>query len=130
MTIRRKAGRIENLEAALSELPLADSPIGIGHTRWATHGPPTDENAHPHTDTARRLALVHNGIIENHGELRAELEKDGVTFTSDTDTEALAHLLGREVDRGAPTLAEALRRALRQVHGYYARRCDALRRGT
>ncbi|MCA8981729.1 MAG: glutamine--fructose-6-phosphate transaminase (isomerizing) [Planctomycetes bacterium] len=120
VSIRRKAGRIEKLEDDLRAVPLADSPIGIGHTRWATHGPPTDENAHPHTDNQRRLALVHNGIIENHSELRAELEAEGVTFSSGTDTEALAHLLGRELDRSAPSLAEALRRALRLVHGYYA----------
>ena len=120
VAIRRRAGRIEKLEEALCESPPADSQIGIGHTRWATHGPPTDANAHPHTDGAERLALVHNGIIENHGELRAELEAEGVAFKSDTDTEALAHLLGRELDRGAPTLAEAMRRALSRVHGYYA----------
>ncbi len=120
VAIRRRAGRIEKLEAALGESPPADSQIGIGHTRWATHGPPTDANAHPHTDGGERLALVHNGIIENHGELRAELEAEGVAFKSDTDTEALAHLLGRELDNGAPTLAEAMRRALSRVHGYYA----------
>ena len=117
--VRRRAGRLENLDAALAGGALEDSNVGIGHTRWATHGPPTDTNAHPHVDRAGRLALVHNGIIENYTELKRELEGEGHTFESDTDTEVLAHLVGREADRGGP-LHEALRLALQRVEGYYA----------
>ncbi len=119
IAIRRRAGRLERLEQALSDGALAAARAGIGHTRWATHGPPSDENAHPHTDREGRVALVHNGIVENWAELRGELEKDGVRFTSDTDTEVLAHLVGREMSRGADLLA-AVRRSLARVRGYYA----------
>ena len=127
VAIRRKAGRIDALEQALKDGALDGSSVGIGHTRWATHGPPTDANAHPHTDGSGRLALVHNGVIENHLELRRELEQAGVRFTSDTDTETLAHLVGRELarkdaaaDEEEGELAGAVRRALARVRGYYA----------
>ena len=119
VAIRRKAGRIEALERELVDGALEGSPVGIGHTRWATHGPPTDANAHPHTDGGNRLALVHNGIVENHAELRRELEAAGARFTSDTDTETLAHLVGRELTNGGD-LSDAVCRALRRVRGYYA----------
>ncbi len=124
--VRRKAGRLEALEAELADGALARSTVGIGHTRWATHGPPTDANAHPHTDGSGRLALVHNGVIENHAELRRELSAAGVVFHSDTDTETLVHLVGRELADGAPrapgegALSAAVRRALAHVSGYYA----------
>ncbi len=120
VAIRRKAGRLEALERELLDGALAGSPVGIGHTRWATHGPPTDANAHPHTDGSGRLALVHNGIVENHLELRRGLERSGVRFTSDTDTETLAHLVGQELAREEGDLGAAVRRALAQVRGYYA----------
>jgi glucosamine--fructose-6-phosphate aminotransferase (isomerizing) len=94
--------------------------VGIGHSRWATHGPPTDDNAHPHQDWRGRIALVHNGIVENYPELRAELQRRGIPLRSQTDTEVLAHRIGIELDEGAPDLAEAVRRALMHVHGYYA----------
>src|SRR5690606_19371187 len=97
--------------------PLEGS-IGIGHTRWATHGRPSEENAHPHV--AGGVAVVHNGIIENHMELRRELEAARVRFLSDTDTEIVAHLVHRALDGGAASLLEAVRRALVHVQGAYA----------
>jgi glucosamine--fructose-6-phosphate aminotransferase (isomerizing) len=116
--IAKKAGRLEGLEGLLAEIRFPDSRAGIGHTRWATHGPPTDRNAHPHSDRGERLAVVHNGIIENYLELREELASKGIEFRSDTDTEVLTHLIGEELE-GA-TLAEAVTRALGRVRGYYA----------
>jgi glucosamine--fructose-6-phosphate aminotransferase (isomerizing) len=122
--VRKRAGRIENLDAALAEQPLSGS-VGIGHTRWATHGPPTDANAHPHTDGSGRMALVHNGIIENWLELRKELEADGTEFLSDTDTEVLTRLVGRELEK-AGDLAVAVRAAIARVEGAYAIAVTAL----
>jgi glucosamine--fructose-6-phosphate aminotransferase (isomerizing) len=119
ISIRRKAGRIERLAAELADGSLRGARAGIGHTRWATHGPPSDTNAHPHTDSEGRVALVHNGVFENYLELRSNLAKEGVRFSSDTDTEVLAHLVGRELSRGTE-LFEALRKSLSQVRGYYA----------
>ncbi|HEY3086502.1 MAG TPA: glutamine--fructose-6-phosphate transaminase (isomerizing) [Jatrophihabitantaceae bacterium] len=110
----KKAGRIENLDKELS-LSSITGTTGMGHTRWATHGAPTDRNAHPHLDAAGRFAVVHNGIIENHGELHAELEQAGVEFTSDTDTEVVAHLIARQ----AGDLAEALRAVCRRLDGAF-----------
>ncbi len=108
--------------AALAEL-AADAPPGhhaaLGHTRWATHGGPTPENAHPHTDCTGRLAIVHNGIIENHAELRAELEATGHTLTSGTDTEVMVHLVEAQMARAA-TLVEATRSVLRRVRGSFS----------
>jgi glucosamine--fructose-6-phosphate aminotransferase (isomerizing) len=119
VSIRRQAGRLEALEAVLADGALDGAQIGIGHTRWATHGPPTAINAHPHTDAGGHVALVHNGIIENYLELREELCEQGVEFVSETDTEVLAQLVGRELATGA-VLADAVRRALARVRGYYA----------
>jgi glucosamine--fructose-6-phosphate aminotransferase (isomerizing) len=115
--IVRAVGKLSNLEAALRKSPLAGQ-TGIGHTRWATHGRPSEANAHPHV--AGRVAVVHNGIIENHVALRRELEAQGVRFSSDTDTEIVAHLVDRALVAGAARLVDAVRAALRQVRGAYA----------
>ena len=107
--------------AALREMVGAGTSAtsGIGHTRWATHGEPNDINAHPHTDTARRIAVVHNGIIENADHLRAELITAGTAMVSDTDTELLAHLVAAALAAGAPSLEEAVRATLHRVEGAY-----------
>ena len=114
--VRRKAGKLANLEKVLAEQPLPSATFGMGHTRWATHGPPTDRNAHPHLDEAARVAVVHNGIIENFAALRSELERDGVVMASDTDTEVVSHLLAREY---AGDLADAMRAVCRQLDGAF-----------
>ncbi len=116
--IRKGAGKIGELEKklGLSELP---GTRGIGHTRWATHGIPDDTNAHPHTDCTGRIALVHNGIIENYLELKEELMKKGHIFKSDTDTEVIAHLIEEEL-KNAANFEEALRRALNRLKGSFA----------
>ena len=113
---RRAEGKLRNLEARLAREPLAGT-IGIGHTRWATHGRPTESNAHPHATD--RLAVVHNGIIENFRELREELEKTGAKFRSDTDTEVVAHLVTREMTNGRSP-AEAVAAALPRLRGAFA----------
>ena len=118
ISFAKKAGKLKNLEAALVASPLPESHHGIGHTRWATHGGPTDLNAHPHVSQSGRVALVHNGIIENFAELRAELARDGVTFASETDTEVAAQLLGREVER-TPDLADAMRAVCHRLAGAF-----------
>ena len=114
----KKAGKLANLEAELDEAPLPDAHLGIGHTRWATHGAPSDANAHPHLAAGGRVAVVHNGIIENFGPLKAELEASGVEFASQTDSEVAAHLVGREVDGGLG-LADALRVVARRLEGAF-----------
>jgi glutamine---fructose-6-phosphate transaminase (isomerizing) len=113
---RRAAGKLGNLAASLAASPLTGE-WGVGHTRWATHGRPTEENAHPHQDCAGRIVVVHNGIIENHLELKARLAADGHRFTTQTDTEVVAHLVESHY-RGS--LEEAARRALAEVRGVYA----------
>src|SRR5215471_2782977 len=113
----RAVGKLAHLDEALAKHPLSGT-TGIGHTRWATHGRPSEHNAHPHS--AGDVAVVHNGIIENHVALRKALEADGVRFSSDTDTEIVAHLVDRALRAGATTLFDALRTALQQVEGAYA----------
>ena len=118
LVLAKKAGKLGNLAAELAENPLPASTQGIGHTRWATHGGPTDGNAHPHASSNGRVALVHNGIIENFASLRAELEADGVVFASETDTEVAAQLLGREVERTS-SLVEAMRAVCNRLQGAF-----------
>ncbi len=115
--IIRTLGKLVKLSEALEKRPLTGT-TGIGHTRWATHGRPSEVNAHPHA--AGPVAVVHNGIIENHVAVRAELEGQGIKFLSDTDTEIVAHLIHRELNQGAPNLFEAVRKALAHVVGAYA----------
>jgi glucosamine--fructose-6-phosphate aminotransferase (isomerizing) len=128
LVVEKRAGRIENLDKAIA----ADHPggitgsTGIGHTRWATHGPPTDRNAHPHLDGANAVAVIHNGIIENFAPLRAELEAAGVELRSETDTEVVAHLVAAELSApsssgsaGSGDLAEAMRRVCRRLDGAF-----------
>ena len=116
---RKRAGKLTNLDKALAESPLPASTTGIGHTRWATHGAPNDRNAHPHLDASGRFAVVHNGIIENFAELRAELEAAGREFDSETDTETVAHLLGEVIDPAEGDLAEAVRMVSRRLEGAF-----------
>src|SRR5438445_1431292 len=116
--VRRAPGRLKALESVLRE-KRGTGCIGIGHTRWATHGRPSEENAHPHTDCGGRLVVVHNGILENYLEIKERLASDGHTFTSQTDTEVLAHLIEHHL-RGTPRLEQAVRAALREVTGSYA----------
>jgi glucosamine--fructose-6-phosphate aminotransferase (isomerizing) len=114
----KKAGRIENLDKELAKRQLTGG-TGMGHTRWATHGAPNDVNAHPHTDSSGRIAVVHNGIIENFAELRAELERTGVEFTSETDTESVAHLIAAHLGEHGGTLADAVRATCRRLVGAF-----------
>jgi glucosamine--fructose-6-phosphate aminotransferase (isomerizing) len=115
--VLRSKGKLAALEMLLAEKPLAGT-LGIGHTRWATHGRPSNENAHPHR--AGSVALVHNGIVENHAALRERLRAAGRAFFSQTDTEVIAHLVDEALTEGAKTLGDAVRMALRQVEGTYA----------
>lgn len=115
----KRAGKLANLKAALEEHPRSADGIGIGHTRWATHGAPTDVNAHPHVDNDNRVAVIHNGIIENFASLRLELEERGCKFTSETDTEVAAHLLGEEVKAQDGDLPAAMRAVCRKLEGAF-----------
>jgi glucosamine--fructose-6-phosphate aminotransferase (isomerizing) len=123
LTIRRRAGRLSNLEAALAETDTEalSGSAGIGHTRWATHGRPTDRNAHPHRDAAGKFAVVHNGIIENFATLRSELEARGIEFASDTDTEVAVHLVAHAYQHG-PTAGDfgaSVLSVLRRLEGQF-----------
>ena len=115
--IEKRAGKLKKLEDALAKTPDAKS--GIGHTRWATHGGPTDTNAHPHLDNEGKLALIHNGIIENYVELRAQLEKRGHKFKSETDTESVVHLLSDARKENNGDLAAAMRQVCQQLKGSF-----------
>ena len=117
LKIRRSAGKLGNLETALAGDPLTGE-YGLGHTRWATHGRPTEENAHPHRDCKGRIVVVHNGIIENYLELKRELQSQGHTFVTETDTEVVAHLVEREWKHDG--LDGAVRRAMTRLRGLFA----------
>ncbi|BAY35710.1 D-fructose-6-phosphate amidotransferase [Nostoc sp. NIES-2111] len=114
----RAKGKLHNLRSKLEQL-VTSSQIGIGHTRWATHGKPEEHNAHPHLDTARRIAVVQNGIIENYRELREELKQKGYEFRSETDTEVIPHLIA-ELSKNASSFLEAVRQAVSHLHGAFA----------
>ncbi|KAA0959812.1 glutamine--fructose-6-phosphate transaminase (isomerizing) [Microbacterium sp. ANT_H45B] len=117
--MRKKAGKLAMLRDSLADAPLPDGSTGIGHTRWATHGGPTDENAHPHLADDDRLAVIHNGIIENFAVLRDELLADGVRFRSETDTEVAAALLGREYRSNGGDLQLAFRGVVNRLEGAF-----------
>ena len=124
LEVRRAPGKLGNLEEVLREHPL-DGTFGIGHTRWATHGRPTEENAHPHRDCTGRIVVVHNGIVENYLELKRELTAQGHKFVTETDTEIIAHLI-EQVQKDAEAagrpipLEEAVRRAVKRLTGAFA----------
>jgi glucosamine--fructose-6-phosphate aminotransferase (isomerizing) len=115
--LRRSAGKLSNLENTIRDEPV-DGVYGVGHTRWATHGRPTEENAHPHRDCTGKIVVVHNGIIENYLELKQELQAQGHRFTTETDTEIVAHLVEREMKHDG--LDAAVRRALQVMRGMFA----------
>jgi len=129
LTVRRATGKLRNLEEVIRLNPL-DGTYGIGHTRWATHGAPTEENAHPHRDCHGTVVVVHNGIIENYLELKKELEAEGHRFATEVDTEVIAHLVEKYLGgngaasggahAGSPTLEEAVRAAVRRLAGVFA----------
>ena len=129
LTWAKRAGKLANLKAALADRAPLDGLVGVGHTRWATHGPPTDPNAHPHTDCGGQLAVVHNGIIENFAALRTEVEAHGHELTSETDTELVAHLIEEQMaamadvpGTGAPppgSLATAMRQVCQRLRGAF-----------
>ncbi|NRB75277.1 MAG: class II glutamine amidotransferase, partial [Verrucomicrobiales bacterium] len=121
--MRKRSGRLDNLKQLLAEDP-ADGDCGISHTRWATHGEPTDVNAHPHTDQSGKLVMVHNGVIENYQSLKEQMQAEGHEFQSQTDSEVLAHLVGKCFDNSPETddrkrLVGAVREALTMVSGTY-----------
>ena len=119
LEVRKRVGRLANLEEELETMPLSGG-LGIGHTRWATHGEPSEINSHPHLDCTGSIAVVHNGIIENYLSLRAELEAKGHVFKSQTDTEVIPHLIEDILKGGGISSAEAIREALKRAQGAYA----------
>ena len=124
LELRRASGKLRNLEKVLAEDPV-DGTYGIGHTRWATHGRPTEENAHPHRDCSGRIVVVHNGIVENYLSLKRRLTEEGHKFVTETDTEIIAHLIESEVNKARKAgesllLENAVRRAVKQLTGAFA----------
>lgn len=117
--VRRASGKLRNLEEVIRLHPI-DGSYGIGHTRWATHGRPTEENAHPHRDCTGKVVVVHNGIIENYLAIKSQLQKEGHRFVTETDTEVVAHLVEKALDEGAPSLEAAFRQAVAQLSGIFA----------
>ena len=118
LEVRRAPGKLRNLEEAIQKSPI-DGTYGIGHTRWATHGRPTEENAHPHRDCTGKIVVVHNGIIENYLELKEQLLHEGHKFATETDTEVIAHLVEKNLQPGVP-LEVAVRKSLKELRGIYA----------
>src|SRR5947209_7447649 len=116
LAVRRASGKLRNLEETIRINPM-DGSYGIGHTRWATHGRPTEENAHPHRDCSGHVVVVHNGIVENYLHLRGQLIGEGHTFKTETDTEVIAHLVEKYLDG---KLENAVRRALKDIAGVFA----------
>jgi glucosamine--fructose-6-phosphate aminotransferase (isomerizing) len=121
LEIRRASGKLRNLEEVIQKSPI-DGTYGVGHTRWATHGRPTEENAHPHRDCSGQIVVVHNGIIENYLELKEQLQREGHKFATETDTEIVAHLVEKNLQfgDGQIPLEEAVRKSLKQLRGIYA----------
>ena len=120
MHVRRAEGKLRNLENVLAKNPI-DGDYGLGHTRWATHGRPTEENAHPHRSSDGRICVVHNGIIENYLELKRELQKNDHRFQSETDTEVIAHLIEKHLRQDSSLgLEDAFRATLKEIRGIYA----------
>src|SRR5581483_2588624 len=111
LEVRRASGKLRNLEETIRLHPL-DGTYGVGHTRWATHGRPTEENAHPHRDCTGRVVVVHNGIIENYLTIKRALQSEGHKFVTETDTEVVAHLIEKYLKEGAANLETAVRRAI------------------
>jgi glutamine---fructose-6-phosphate transaminase (isomerizing) len=118
LEIRRAPGKLRNLEEVILKSPL-EGTYGIGHTRWATHGRPTEENAHPHRDCTGQIVVVHNGIIENYLELKEQLQREGHKFVTETDTEVVAHLVEKNSEGGVP-LEDAVRKSLKELRGIYS----------
>src|SRR6187401_415918 len=119
LEIRRAEGKLRNLEEAIRLKPL-DGTYGIGHTRWATHGRPTEENAHPHRDQSGKVVVVHNGIIENYLSLKAQLTDEGHEFKTETDTEVVAHLIGHYKETENLSLEQAVRKSVKELRGIFA----------
>src|SRR5690242_18427560 len=123
LEIRRAEGKLRNLEESIRLKPL-DGTYGIGHTRWATHGRPTEENAHPHRDCTGKIVVVHNGIVENYLSLKKKLIEEGHKFTTETDTEIIAHLIEKHLlhtgNGHHPKLEEAVRKTVKQLTGVFA----------
>src|SRR6202046_5312471 len=123
LEVCRAPGKLQNLEAVLKDHPL-DGTYGIGHTRWATHGRPTEENAHPHRDCTGKIVVVHNGIVENYLSLKKKLIEEGHTFTTETDTEIIAHLVEKHLYKTGngrrPSLEEAVRLSVKELSGVFA----------